>query len=110
MSWVRELSTSGLLALLNSFEKQLDDLRKDLEELAKNRKNTYAEQFVVQMAYDWLHDYLVQFKFWYLDGELDRYPRVKAKLLELIDEMEDLTDWIHTTFMDLMNARLQPNP
>ena len=105
MSWIKKLATSGVREMLNAFEGELDGMRADLEELAQNRKNTWAERFAVMTAYDWLNKYLVEFKMIYLSGDLDRHPELRDQLGKLIDKMEALNIWMTDTFMDLMNAK-----
>lgn len=105
MSWIKNLATSGLREMLKAFESELDGMRADLEELAQNRKNTWAERFAVMTAYDWLNKYLVEFKMIYMSESLDRYPELREELGKLIDEMEALNIWMTDTFMDLMNAQ-----
>ena len=110
MSWVKRLATSGLRELIKALEGEVEGLRQDLEELAQNRKNTWTERYAVLTAYDWLNENLVKFKMIYMSESLDKYPELREELGKLIDEMEALNIWITNTFMDLMNAKLEPVP
>ncbi len=105
MSWIKNLATSGLREMLKAFESELNGMRADLEELAQNRKNTWAERFAVMTAYDWLNKYLVEFKMIYLSEEMDKYPELRENLERLITKMDEMNVWMTDTFMDLMNAQ-----
>ena len=111
MSWVKKLATSGFREFIRALGGEVEGLRKDLEELARNRKNTWTERYAVLTAYDWLHEHLVELKMIYMSEILDKYPELRAELGNLIDGMEALNIWMTDTFMDLMNnAELEPVP
>ena len=110
MSWVKKLATSGLRELIKALEGEVEGLRGDLEELARNRKNTWTERYAVLTAYDWLNENLVKLKMIYMSYDLDRYPELREDLERLLDKMEQLNIWMTDTFMDLMNAELEPVP
>jgi len=110
MSWVKKLATSGLSEMIKVLRGEVKGLREDLEELSRNRKYTWTERYAVMTAYDWLNDRLVELKMIYMSESLDRYPELREELGKLIDEMEALNIWMTDTFMDLMNAELEPTP